>query len=80
MRIVRSAEQHFFSFACIVTLMFVHSHEKMNYIFHTAPLFCFRIGDDVFSETAAEQVGFFVVHKKVTIFSENGLANKGGLE
>ena len=33
-----------------------------------------------FSETAAEQVGFFVVHKKVTIFSENGLANKGGLE
>ena len=23
---------------------------------------------------------FFVVHIKVTIFSENGLANKGGLE
>jgi hypothetical protein len=45
-----------------------------------AHLFCFRIGNDVFSETAAEQVGFFVVHKKVTIFSENGLANKGGLE
>lgn len=45
-----------------------------------AHLFCFRIGDDVFSETEAEQVGFFVVHKKVTIFSENGLAKKEDLE
>jgi hypothetical protein len=26
-----------------------------------AHLFCFRIGDDVISETEAEQVGFFVV-------------------
>ena len=25
-----------------------------------AHLFCFRIGDDVFSETEAEQVGYFL--------------------